>query len=143
LDKIIEEREGRKITQIFSEKGETYFRRIESSLIEEFLRKDNIVLALGGGAVADTDNLNLLLNNGILIYLYLTPKQIYDRVKNNSNRPLLEGLNSAEEYLVHIKKLLNNRSKYYESAQIIVNAGAQKPQGVAEIIINELEKINE
>lgn len=143
LDKIIEERESKSISTIFAENGEEYFREVETTLISDFTQRENFVLALGGGALTNGNNLKRLLESGILIYLYLTPEEIYERIKYSEERPLLKNKSSKEDFLLFINDLLNKRAKYYEAAQITIKAGEQAPQQITNSIISELEKFNE
>ena len=64
MDETIEEREGMKISDIFSQKGELYFRDLETELLEEIQEKDNIVVSCGGGVVLRKENIELMKKNG-------------------------------------------------------------------------------
>jgi len=80
LDDLIEEKEGRKITEIFKNSGEAYFRKIESQIIDEVIKEDNLVIDCGGGAVINPKNIEALKKDGVLIYLSASPEVIYDRI---------------------------------------------------------------
>lgn len=90
-DKYIEEHENMPISEIFSKYGENYFRDREHEAIKELSNKDDLILSLGGGAVMYKRNVELLRQNGYLIF-FLNPdiKVIKERLKNDSKRPLLQ-----------------------------------------------------
>lgn len=111
LDEIIEEKHG-SISKIFKEKGENYFRQIEQEEIENFLGKNNFVLSLGGGAVLREKNLEILKKIGRIFYLSAQSGTIYERIKGQNNRPLLNVENPREE----IEKILSQRLQKYKKA---------------------------
>lgn len=111
LDEIIEEKHG-SISKIFKEKGENYFRQIEQEEIENFLGKNNFVLSLGGGAVLREKNLEILKKIGRIFYLSAQSDTIYERIKGQNNRPLLNVENPKEE----IEKILSQRLQKYKKA---------------------------
>lgn len=111
LDEIIEKKHG-SISKIFKEKGENYFRQIEQEEIENFLGKNNFVLSLGGGAVLREKNLEILKKIGRIFYLSAQSDTIYERIKEQNNRPLLNVENPREE----IEKILSQRLQKYKKA---------------------------
>lgn len=111
LDEIIEKKHG-SISKIFKEKGENYFRQIEQEEIENFLGKNNFVLSLGGGAVLREKNLEILKKIGRIFYLSAQSDTIYERIKEQNNRPLLNVENPKEE----IEKILSQRLQKYKKA---------------------------
>jgi shikimate kinase len=131
LDDLIEEKENKKIAEIFEEKGEEYFRKIESEVINEISRKENFVIATGGGAVVNKENYKRLKESGVLISLAASPEEIYERTKNSKNRPLLNVQNPIEE----IKRLMFERAYYYiKSDHIIDTTGLSVEDVVDEIM---------
>lgn len=131
LDDLIEEKENKKIAEIFEEKGEEYFRKIESEVINEISRKENFVIATGGGAVVNEENYKRLKESGVLISLVASPEEIYERTKNSKNRPLLNVQNPIEE----IKRLMFERAYYYiKSDHIIDTTGLSVEDVVDEIM---------
>ena len=87
-DKMIEEREGRTISKIFEESGESYFRKIEKDVIAEVSAQTGVILDCGGGGVLDPGNMANLRRNGILIYLSASPDSIYENIKNKTRSNL-------------------------------------------------------
>ncbi len=120
LDKRIEEYSGKKIPEIFSEFGETYFRKIESEVLKSYESHNDIVISAGGGTPCLQDNMDFMLGTGLTIYLKLTPGQLKNRlVKSKTERPLIKGL-SGEELLNFIGEKLSSREKWYNQAEITV-----------------------
>ena len=122
------------INEIFEKYGEKTFRTIETEQLKEILKKDNQVIATGGGIVISEDNLNLLLNNSVLIYLKAEFEELYNRVKNNKERPLLNDCNIKEKII----NLLGQREEKYKKAHFTIDTTNKTP----DIIVKEiLEKI--
>lgn len=115
IDFAIEKSENRTISEIFANDGEKYFRVLESKIIKESFG-DNKVISLGGGAFEDPITRSFLLKNSIVIYLKTSVQEIYKRVKNNSQRPLLNDDMSAEK----INKILSVREKNYKLAHFTI-----------------------
>lgn len=90
-DHEIERRTGVNIPLIFEVEGEAGFRRRESTVLEELVHKHNIVLATGGGAVLAMQNRENLKQNGTVIYLRANVHELWQRTRNDKNRPLLQG----------------------------------------------------
>lgn len=136
LDKKIEQEEGRTIPEIFQQDGEMYFRQKERSVVVKASRLTGAVIATGGGAVLDHDNVIRLKNSGILIGLTADPMTILQRTERRNNRPLL----NCEDRLSQIEKLLSQRKPFYEVADYTLDTVASSPQQVAEQIIHLLRQ---
>jgi shikimate kinase len=133
-DKLIEQREGRTITEIFRDSGEVYFRKIEKEVVKEVSGQTGIIIDCGGGAVLDSENLADLKKNGLVIYLSAPPERIYNNIKSQKHRPLL----NVEDPKSKIGELLEARKSYYEKADIIIDA--DKPIGqIAEDILEVIK----
>ena len=111
MDRIIEERQGMSIADIFTRYGEKYFRAQENKLVKELSQKENIVIATGGGTLLSSDNARILSQRGQIICLYADSQTIYNRVVRKNNRPLLKGKNVSSE----INRLLEERKKIYDN----------------------------
>ena len=120
LDEYIEKKENKTITEIFKEKGEIYFRKIEHTYLKKFINEnDTYVLSLGGGTPCYANNMNIISKETDLhsIYLKASVVTLYDRLKNNSSkRPLLAKL-TKESLIEYIAKHLFERNIYYEKAK--------------------------
>lgn len=110
-DHFIENKEKMSIKEIFSLKGEKYFRKIEAKYVKEISKMNNTVISTGGGVVAVDDNIKLLKTNGFVIYLDCTIDCIYNRVSRRNTRPLL---NNVEDLRSRIIELLNERVDNYQ-----------------------------
>ncbi len=121
-DHEIQERTGVKIPIIFEIEGEAGFRKRESQVLQELVRKNNIILATGGGAVLSFENRRLLKQNGTVVYLRASVNDLYRRTRYDKNRPLLQ-TNDLRGKLV---ELFEQRDKLYqETAHIIIDTGKQ------------------
>ncbi len=125
LDKVIEEKEGRYISEIFEEHGEQYFRESETKSLIEISKKQNAVISLGGGALISETNLKIAKESGILIYLKMSPESAYKRLKFKKDRPLLNkiGINNINktEFLENVLRMMEKRERYYEQADYSVD----------------------
>ena len=129
-DAIIEQKEGRAITDIFRESGEAYFRKVEKEVVKEVSEQRGMILDCGGGVVLDPDNMTNLRKNGLVIYLAASPEYIYKNIKNRKNRPLL----NVEDRQSKITELLKARKPYYEKADVIIAADKDIDQIVEDIL---------
>ncbi len=91
MDQIIAEREGMSISDIFETYGEEYFRNLETELLIEMQSKSNVVISCGGGVPMRERNVVEMKKNGRVVLLTAKPETILNRVKDNHDRPLLEG----------------------------------------------------
>lgn len=136
LDDFIATRFDQDITELFQEKGEQEFRRIESEALAECIRDNRkTVIALGGGTPCFNANIDLILDSGKLVYLKVSPGALYQRVFGvKSGRPLLEG-KDGEEMLTYIRDLLASREAFYNRAQLIVaNDNLQEEEMVQAVL---------
>ena len=137
-DKMIEEREGVTISDIFAAKGEKYFRELETQVLRE-IRDDKIarIYSLGGGTPVSLQNQPLIKTIGTVVYLRLKPEEVYERLKGDTTRPLLQ----CDDPLAKIKNLMQLRSPAYERcADIIIDTGSKEREEVIGEILTELEK---
>ena len=109
-DHVIEEKLGVDVPMIFEYEGEAGFREREKDSLKELVSKKNIVLATGGGIILSKSNRDLLSDNGIVIYLKSSQKDLIKRMKNDKTRPLLKDGNIEEI----INKLCKEREPLYE-----------------------------
>lgn len=91
-DEEIVKKEGRSINDIFATDGEPYFRKLETSMIEEMADKlDNCIISTGGGLAITPGNDEKLRKLGKVVYLKVTPETVLKRISGDSSRPLLAG----------------------------------------------------
>ncbi len=131
MDRIIEEDQGMSIPDIFARYGENYFRQQENKLVKELIRKENMVIATGGGTLLSSDNVEILDQKGEIICLYADSKILYNRVKRKNNRPLLK----VENVLSEINRLLEKRKKIYDNIKWKIDTTNLNVQEVTDKII--------
>lgn len=129
-DKLIERQEGRSITQIFADDGEAYFRELETEMLRKCgNRKYERILSVGGGTPVNPVNRELLHKCGTVVYLRVAPETVYERLKNDTTRPLLQ----CEDPLEKIRELLAVRDAIYtECADIILDVDNRHSDELAE-----------
>jgi shikimate kinase len=118
LDKRIEGYTSRTIPEIFSQNGEDYFRNIEAQLLRELKSSTDIVISTGGGTPCHGDNMNFMNENGLTVYLKLTPAELNRRLsQSKGQRPLIKDLDKGN-LLSFIEEKLAVRENYYKKADI-------------------------
>lgn len=139
-DRMIEKQAGMSIREIFEKDGESHFRMIEKEAIRRLSGIRSSVIATGGGAIVDSENLRSLKKNGIMVCLKAVPEVILKRTGGNSDRPLLIN----KDRLIEIKRLLEIREPYYKKADISIDTtGMDIPQIVTEIVNKTRDYIKE
>ena len=131
VDSLIEQKMGLSISEIFDKYGEQEFRKIESEVIEETCQKNKTIISTGGGAFENPINRKVLLNSGKVFYLYAPSQVLYDRIKTQGDRPLLQCENPE---LVFIN-LLDKRDKNYRKADYIIDTTSLSPEQVAREVL--------
>lgn len=131
-DSVFEEKFCISIKEFFERQGESDFREAEQDILLELLKKDDMVLATGGGAVLRDTNRILLHEHSTVVYLRSSPEEIYHRLKNDTQRPLLQVANPMDQ----IKNLYSYRDPLYKStAHFIVDTGCLSMQDVVRDIL--------
>lgn len=116
-DKRIEREQKKSISEIFAEQGEAYFRDLETDLLKRLGEEKGFkIISTGGGLPLREENRELLHKLGKVIYLRIKPETVYNRLKNDKTRPLLQGDNPLEK----IENLMGQRSSIYESAADVI-----------------------
>lgn len=130
LDKMIEEKEGREIAEIFESDREDKFRKIEHECLIQTLQLNNVVISTGGGTPCFFDNMELINTKGISIYIKYNPGILASRLfADKGKRPLIKHCKNKRELELFIKDLLEKREKYYLQSKIAVegkNINARK-----------------
>ncbi|MFH1505309.1 MAG: shikimate kinase [Candidatus Omnitrophota bacterium] len=130
MDQMIEAKEGMSIVDIFAEKGESYFRRLETEVLKEISLKQGSIVSCGGGLVCNEENLTLLKKAGVVFCLKASSATIYQRIKKHGHRPLL----NVEDPLKKIEELLAKRACYYNKADYSIDTeGIEPPEVVSRI----------
>ena len=117
LDWYIESRMRKTVAQIFAERGEEGFRRIEHNMLHEVAEFENIIISCGGGTPCFFDNMDYLNRQGETIYLKASPEVLYGHLKmGKTERPLLKN-KTAEEMQRFISEQLEKREPFYAKAK--------------------------
>ena len=118
-DKLIEKRQKRAIKEIFVAEGEDFFRDLETRMLSELEETvSDRIISVGGGTPIRKENREILKRLGTVIYLRVRPETVYERLKNDTTRPLLQGENPKAK----IDELLGMRKDAYEGcADIIID----------------------
>jgi shikimate kinase len=131
LDKYIEERNCRSVPQIFTLEGEASFRKKERKALGEVSEFDDIVVATGGGAPCFFDNMELMNQTGITLFLDLEPSVLARRLSVSKNvRPLITG-KSSQELVEFIALNLEKRRPFYEQSRFRID----NPELSSELIV--------
>ena len=133
-DREIEIMTKKNISSIFKEKGEEYFRDIEEQICCELLKHKNCIVSLGGGSIINNKIRKIIKKNSFSIYLQVELKNLLDRLKSSKKRPLLDNNPNKRERL---ENLFNDRRRFYEEADLIINNNDDKFQ-VLDKIASEL-----
>ena len=117
LDWYIESRMRKSVSQIFAEKGEDGFRKIEYNMLHEVAEFEDVIISCGGGTPCFFDNMDYLNRQGEVVYLKATPETLYKHLMMGKvERPLLKG-KSSEELIAYITEHLKERAPFYEKAR--------------------------
>jgi shikimate kinase len=136
LDRAIEKSQGMKVSDIFAEKGEAYFRQCEKHTLAAVLENHNQVIATGGGAIVDEENFRLIQERALLVCLTADTDVLLKRAGPGSKRPLLNG----EDRKRRIEELLRLRQGKYAQAHLSIDTTELTIDQVAEKII-EMAKL--
>jgi len=128
MDDYIESKENKTVGDIFAEKGEAYFRKLETDVACELSQTGNKIIATGGGVVLNHKNMEYLQTNGIILFLDRTPEAILKKI-NLKKRPLL-AQNPNRLYAMDKER----RPLYERYAQLTVKGAPTVEQTVAKII---------
>ena len=136
LDEIIEEKLNLSIKELFQQKGEIYFRKIEHEIFKELVKKnEKLIISLGGGTPCYANN-HLFLNGDEVVSIYLQAPiaVIFDRLKEaKSERPLVVNQND-ENLKAFIAKNLFDRSFFYNQATFKICVDAKTPEEITDEI---------
>ena len=134
-DELIEKRAGKSITRIFAEDGEPAFRQIEQQIVAEMTGWRQKVISTGGGLAANDANIASLKQHALLVCLWATPEAIYQRVRHQSHRPLLQD----PDPLGRIRSLLEQRTPFYKQADVLVNTAMRSIMEVTQQVAHQFQ----
>lgn len=136
-DHEIVSRTGVSIPTIFEIEGEAGFRQREAQVIAELAAESDLVVATGGGAILDPVNRQAMSQSGMVIYLCVPPRQLFERTRRDRNRPLLQ----VADPLARLQALYEQRDPLYrEAANIVAEGGAGGSQQMVKWIEEEVRR---
>lgn len=137
MDAYIVNREGMAIKDIFDKYGEEYFRKKETESLLEIMEKDELIVSCGGGVVVKDENVKHMKNGGVIVLLTATPQTILERVKNSTDRPILNGNMNIE----FITELMNKRKdRYFSVADVVVETDDKSVFDICTEIMDKISK---
>lgn len=137
-DKWIEKKQGMAISEIFARQGEEAFRQMETQCLQELIATENgRIISTGGGLPVREENHTFLKQLGRVYYLKVTPETVYERLKGDTTRPLLQG----DDPKAKINELLSFREPLYEKCAdfVIEVSGKSFDEIIAQIVEKEKE----
>lgn len=142
LDDQIAQMQGKSILEIFDQKGELFFRKLETEVLKDTLEDPNqLIVSLGGGTPCYGNNLELIKNDSDsrIIYLKASIGLLTERLFNEKEmRPVISHLTKKEDLEDFIRKHLFERSHYYLQANQIINVDGKTPDAIAAEIVKNL-----
>ena len=139
MDERIVKEQGMSINDIFAQYGEDHFRDIESQLIVDIGKEEPSIVSCGGGVVVRPQNTQNMKEIGRIVFLKATPETIYERVKNSTDRPILNGHMNVE----YIAELMEKRREKYETAaDLIVQTDEKNVQEICKEMITKLMEMD-
>ena len=140
MDERIVQEQGMSINDIFAQYGEAHFREIESQLVVDLGKQEPSIVSCGGGVVVRPENTQNMKKSGRIVLLKASPETIFERVKNSTDRPILNGHMNVE----YIAELMEKRRVLYEeAADITIQTDGKTREQICEEIIGKLRDMNE
>ena len=138
LDEYIEMITKMSIKEIFEKKGEKHFRILEKKLLKKLLDQYNdLVISPGGGIIIDQDNIDLIKAKTTPFLLKASPEEIYKRVNNIKDKPMLD----EEAPIKSIENLLKKRKRYYSQFKNVIETDNKEISEIVNEIISQLENL--
>ncbi|MFC1484973.1 3-dehydroquinate synthase [bacterium] len=131
-DELIVEQENRSINDIFENRGEEYFRDVESEIIQKVSGLDKKIISAGGGAVLRKENILNLKKNGMVVCLTAAVEEIFYRLQHDDTRPLLK----VDNPLAKIKEMLKTRAPFYANNNYSIDTTGVGVKEIAKQIVS-------
>lgn len=132
-DELIEAQSGLSIAEIFKNQGEPAFRELERHAVQTLAQRKNLVISTGGGLVIDPANMASLKTHALVACLWASPQTIWERIKTQTHRPLLQ----TPDPLASIRDLLAKRDPFYRQADVLINTAFRSPREVAVQVLHQ------
>ena len=127
-DELIQAHTGRTIADIFTKAGEPAFRALEKQIVQELSTRKKTVISTGGGLPTNPENLAALKSFALIVCLWASPGKIWERVRNQSHRPLLHDADPQKK----IRELLALREPFYKQADVLINTDIRSVREAAQ-----------
>ncbi|WP_391201823.1 shikimate kinase [Psychrobacillus sp. L4] len=121
MDKEIVKNEQKTIPEIFEQSGEVYFRKLETEFLQNF-RNESCIISTGGGVAMNDENIRIMRKTGLVLFLDATFHDIWIRIKNDKNRPIVQSSTREE-----LEQLYNKRRKFYKKSAHITILTENRP----------------
>jgi shikimate kinase len=132
-DELIESGTGRTISEIFKTDGEPAFRALERQTVEDLASRHSTVISTGGGLPVNSANLTSLKTHALVVCLWASPEKIWERVKNQTHRPLLHDSDPQKK----IRDLLAAREQFYKQADVLINTDIRSVREVVQQVVHQ------
>lgn len=137
MDQVIVDQQGMSIPEIFEKYGEEYFRDLETNLLIDMQDRQNVIISCGGGVALRERNVKEMKRNGKVVFLTASPETILERVKDDNDRPLLNGHKNVE----YISRMMETRRPKYEAAaDFIISTDGKSSYDICREIVSELQR---
>ena len=141
LDWYIENRMRKTVSQIFAERGEEGFRKIEYNMLHEVAEFEDVIISCGGGTPCFFDNMDYLNQQGQVVYLKAEPEVLYKHLlMAKVERPLIKG-KSQEELLAFIRDQLDRREPFYSKARYTLDVSLMDSYDKINISVAKLREL--
>lgn len=132
-DEMIQSSTGKTIAEIFSANGEPAFRALEEKTVRDLSGRAGTVISAGGGLPINPQNMTSLKTHALVVCLWASPAKIWERVKNQTHRPLLHDPDPQ----LKIQKLLAAREPFYKQADILLSTECRSLREVAQQVVHQ------
>lgn len=141
LDWYIESRMRKTVAQIFAEKGEEGFRKIEHNMLHEVAEFENVIISCGGGTPCFFDNINYINQQGEVVYLKATPEVLYRHLlMGKVERPLIKN-KTPEELIAYITEQVAKREEFYNKARYTLDVSLMDNYEKIQLSVDQLRQL--
>ena len=141
LDWYIESRMRKTVAQIFAEKGEEGFRKIEHNMLHEVAEFENVIISCGGGTPCFFDNIDYINQQGEVVYLKATPEVLYQHLlMGKVERPLIKN-KTPEELIVYITEQVAKREEFYNKARYTLDVSLMDNYEKIQLSVDQLRQL--
>ena len=141
LDWYIESRMRKTVAQIFAEKGEEGFRKIEHNMLHEVAEFENVIISCGGGTPCFFDNIDYINQQGEVVYLKATPEVLYRHLlMGKVERPLIKN-KTPEELIAYITEQVAKREEFYNKARYTLDVSLMDDYEKIQLSVDQLRQL--